>query len=199
MKNIVFLLVGFISLGVISGCTPVGAVVGGAAVAGSAVAEERTVGDVLDDTGIKIRIGEALLMKDEKLFLNVSSKVVQGRVLVTGTVPDPEDRLEAARLIWKIAGVREVYNELQVTNEDSIATYSADSWISTQLNFNLIGDLDIKHINYSIETVNGIVYLMGIAQDGAELDRVKNHAREIKGVRKIISYVKLKSELVKKA
>lgn len=199
MKNIIFLLVSFLTLSLITACSPIGAVVGGAAVAGSAVAEERSVGDVLDDTGIKFRIGEALLMKDERLFINVSSDVVQGRVLVTGTVPNPEDRLEAARLIWKIDGVREVYNELQVTNEGSIATFSSDSWISTQLNFNMVGDFDIKHINYSIETVNGIVYLMGIAQDAAELELVKNHARDVKGVRKIISYVKLKSEMLKKA
>jgi osmotically-inducible protein OsmY len=198
MKFVTILLIGGLFTSLVTACSPTGAVVGGAAVAGTAVAEERTVGTVLDDTGIKIRIGEALLMKNETLFIDVSTKVVEGRVLVTGAVSDPEDRVTAARLIWKVDGVREVYNELQVTNEGNLATYSTDTWISTQLNFSMIGDFDIKHVNYSIETVNGIVYLMGIAQDAAEIERVRNHAREIKGVRKIVSYVQLKEERLKK-
>lgn len=198
MKIATIILITGLLAGLTSACTPTGVIVGGAAVAGNAVVEERTVGTVLDDTGIKLRIGEALLMKSEKLFIDVSTKISEGRVLVIGTVPDPQDRLEAARLIWNVSGVREVYNELQVTNEDDFATYSSDVWISTQLNFNLIGDFDIKHVNYSIETVNGIVYLMGIGQDAAEVERVRNHAREIDGIRKIISYVQLKEDRKKK-
>ena len=81
------------------------------------------------------------------------------------------------RLAWQASGVTEVVNEIRVTDEGGVMNYVRDSWISTQLKTKILIDKDIKSVNYSIETVNGVVFLMGITQNQAELNRVTNHAR----------------------
>ena len=187
------LIVGLLLAGLaLSGC--VGVVAGGAATAGVAVAQERSVGAAIDDAAIKFQINQLLFERSEKLFLDVRTSVVEGRVLLTGSVTDPDDRIEAARVTWQSNSVKEVLNEIQITNQASIVNYFKDKRIVLQLRFKLITDGDISDINYTIDTVNGVVYLMGIAQDDAELERVTNHARNIAGVTKVISHVRLKDD-----
>lgn len=174
----------------LAGCSPAG-VVGGGAAAGVAAVEERTVGEAIDDSVISTKIDSNLLQKDIDLFRRVGVEVIEGRVLLTGSVPTTDARIEAVRQAWRVAGVKEVINELQVTDKGGIVDYARDSWISAQLRTKLLLDKEIQSVNYSIETVNGIVYLIGIAQDQAELDRVTNHARNIRYVEKVVSYVRL--------
>ena len=176
----------------LGGCA--GAVVGAGATAGVAVAQERSVGDAVDYASIQLAINEALLQKDEKLFSRVGIEVVEGRVLLTGSVIKPEDRVEAARLTWQVDGIKEVLNEIQVTDRGGIVNYLKDGKITTQLRFQMLRDRAILDINFSVETVNGVVYLMGIAQDQAELDKLINHARNIAGVVKVINHVRLKTD-----
>ena len=187
------LIVGLLLAGLaLSGC--VGVVAGGAATAGVAVAQERSVGAAIDDAAIKFQINQLLFERSEKLFLDVRTSVVEGRVLLTGSVTDPDDRIEAARVTWQSDSVKEVLNEIQITNQAGIVNYFKDKRIVLQLRFRLITDGDISDINYTIDTVNGVVYLMGIAQDDAGLERVTNYARNIAGVTKIISHVRLKDD-----
>ncbi len=189
------LVVGLVLIGtalVLGGCA--GAVVGAGATAGVAVAQERSVGDAVDDASIQLAINEALLKKDEKLFSSVGIEVVEGRVLLTGSVAKPEDRVEAARLTWQVDGISEVLNEIQVSNRGGLVNYLKDGKITTQLRFQMLRDRDILDINFSVETVNGVVYLMGIAQDQPELDKLINHARNIAGVVKVINHVRLKTD-----
>jgi len=174
----------------LSACSA-GVAAGGAATVGVAAAEERTMGEVVDDTVISAQVNSNLLQKNVDLFSKVGVEVVQGRVLLTGVVPKPEDRIEAARLAWKVDGVKEVANEIQVADTSSLLDYARDGWISTQLRSKVLLDKDIRSINYSIETVNGVIYLIGIAQNQAELDRVTAYARTIKYVRKVVSYVRV--------
>lgn len=192
MKSLAVAIASLMVLGLAGGCTPVGLAVGGAATAGVVVAEERSVGDAVEDAGIKLKILDVLLQKDEGLFSDVSTSVIEGRVLVTGEVEKPEDRVAAADLIWSVKGVKTVLNELQVSNKETLSSTAGDSWITTKLKTRLLQDLDIKHVNYAIDTVNRVVYLFGIAQDQTELERVYLHARDISGVRKIINHVVLK-------
>ncbi|MEP3247928.1 MAG: BON domain-containing protein [Sneathiella sp.] len=192
MKSLTVAVASLAMLGLVGGCTPVGLAVGGAATAGVVVAEERSVGDAVEDAGIKLKILDALLQNDEGLFSDVSTSVIEGRVLVTGEVEKPEDRVTAADLIWSVKGVKTVLNELQVSNKETLSSTAGDSWITTKLKTRLLQDLDVKHVNYAIDTVNRVVYLFGIAQDQAELERVYLHARDISGVRKIINHVVLK-------
>lgn len=176
----------------LSGCVP--AVVAGGTAAGLTVAQERSVGNAIDDTGTDIAVKERLLRHDQQLFNKVGVEVIEGRVLLTGSVPTPEDRIEAARLAWQVDGVQEVINEIQVSDKSGVANFTKDAWITTQLRTKLITDGDVLDFNYNIETVNQTVYLIGIAKDQAELERATNHARNIEGVRRVISHVRLKSD-----
>lgn len=178
---------------VLAGCTA-SALVGAGATAGVAVAQERSVGAAIDDTKIKLLIGNALLHEDPDLFRRVDVDSVEGRVLLTGSVKQADDRVEASRLAWQYQGVREVLNEIQVTDKSGLVDYAKDAWITTQLRTKIMGDMDILDLNYSIETVNGVIYLLGIAQDEPELDSVTGYARTIAGVRKVISHVRLKDD-----
>ncbi|MEE8270459.1 MAG: BON domain-containing protein [Alphaproteobacteria bacterium] len=173
------------------GCAPV-LIAGAGATAGVVVAEEREVGEVVDDTGIKLRINQLWLQEDADLLIALSTRVTQGGVLVTGTVADPDQRVTAIRLVWQVEGVREVINEIEVANSEGVAGYARDVAISTQLRSRLLFDTSIQSINYSVLTESGTVYLMGIAQDQDELNRVIGHARDISYVRRVVDYVRVK-------
>ena len=189
MKFVVVLVSGLMMLGSLSSCTPIGIAVGGAAAAGVVIAEERSVSDAVEDGQIKLSIIDALLQESESLFTEVSTTVIEGRILVTGEVSDVKDRERVSELIWPIDGVRDVINELQVDDKNTFTNATEDSWITTKLKARILQDTSIKHINYAIDTVNRVVYLFGIGQDASEIDRVFLHARDISGVRKIISHV----------
>ena len=176
----------------VSGCTVPGTLAGGGTSVAVAVAQERTVGAALDDSVITIQINEALFKFNFDLLQAVGVEVVEGRVLLTGSVEKPEQRVDAVRLAWQVDGVKEVLNEIQVTDRGGLIDIALDTWISTQLRSKLLLDKDVLAINYNIETVNGIVYMIGIAQDENELARVTNHARTIENVRKVVSHVHLK-------
>jgi osmotically-inducible protein OsmY len=176
----------------LGGCTE--AIVGAGATAGVAVAQERSVGAAIDDTTIQLDINRRLFEKDEKLFTKINLEVVEGRVLMTGVVPKPDDKVEAVRLAWTAPGVKEVINEIQVQDKTSLTDFASDAWITTRLRATMLTDRDVSDINYSVETVNGTIYLMGIARNRAELDRVTNHARNIPGVKQVKSFVRLKDD-----
>ncbi|MBV38871.1 MAG: phospholipid-binding domain-containing protein [Rhodospirillaceae bacterium] len=176
----------------LGGCASV--VIGAGATTGIAVAQERAIGQAVNDATITVEINHQLFQKSEILFRDVDVEVVEGRVLLTGNVKNPEDRVEVARLTWQAKGVREVLNELKINDQSSLRDYAKDVWITTQLKVKLLGDTDISAINYSVDTLNGVVYLFGIAQSQVELDRATGHARNIKGVTKVVSHVILKTD-----
>ncbi len=185
-----FIAAAFALASTLGGCT--GMIVGGAAVGGVAVVQERSVGDAIDDATIGFQINTALLEKDEVLFRKVEVTTVEGRVVLTGAVPSADMRIEATRIAWQPAGVREVNNELQVTDQNGFTDYAKDTWITTQLRTKILTDGDVFDVNFSVETVNGTVYLLGIARTQSELDRVTDHARNIRGVAKVVSHVRVK-------
>lgn len=172
----------------------VGAAVGAGATAGVAAAEERGIKNAANDKGIQIAINERMLQKSMTLFRKVSVTVYEGRVLLTGVVPTQADSDEAARIAWANERVNEVLNELQVAPSGDLIDAANDAWISSQLRFKLTGDKEVVDLNYSIETVNGVVYLLGLAQTEQEIIRVTDHARTIKGVRRVVSHVLVKTD-----
>ena len=180
----------FLSLLALTACAAPG-ILAGAATAGLTVAQERSIGTVIDDTAIELQIQHYLLQASDGLFIRVGVEVHEGRVLLTGIVPTPDDRVEAVRQAWQVNGVLEVINEVQVTNRAGIVDYLKDAKITSQLRFKMLRDRDISDVNYAVETVNGIVYLMGIARSRPELDKVTTHARNIAGVQKVFSHVRL--------
>lgn len=176
-------------------CSPVGIAVGAGASAGVAASQERGLVTAVDDTAIAADINRLWLAHDASLFLDITTSVHEARVLLTGTVKTPEERVDAVRLAWQARGVREVLNEIQVTAGSGLINYARDRQITTALRSRLLLDREIADINYSIDTVNGTVYLMGIAQNQAELSRVINHGRAVTYVRHIVSHVRLKDEV----
>lgn len=159
------------------------------------IAQERSVGNAIDDAGMLAQIKHLYLQNDTNdLFINVLVKVVEGRVLLTGNVDKPNTQIEAVRLAWTVNGVREVINEIQINDQSSFVNYARDVWISTQIRSRLLLTKGIRSINYSVITVNQTVYLMGIAQNQLELDRATTVASTTSYVNKVVSYVRLKTD-----
>ena len=178
--------------GSLSGCGSL--IVGGAATGGTAAVQERSVGDAVDDLTIRAQLNQLFFEDNVELLQSVSFNVIEGRVLLKGSVKKQEHRIHALELAWQASGVREVINEIQVTDQGGIVNYARDTWISTQLKAEILFDMDILSINYNVETINGVIYLVGIAQDQAELDKVVDHARRIKNVKKVVSHVVMKDD-----
>ncbi len=185
LRNVCLLL----GLLTITGCA--GAIVGGGAAVGTAAYQERGVRGVARDIATATRIRTGLINAGEKFISGVGVEVYEGRALLTGVLADEITRAKAVGLVWKVEGVKHVLNEIQV-GSTSVRDLAKDSWVTTQLKTKVTLDREILAINYSMETVNGIVYLIGIAQNQKELDRVIAHARDIDYVRNIISHVRVK-------
>lgn len=176
----------------LSGC--VGAAIGAGAATGVAAAEERGIKNAGNDKGIQIAINDKLLKENQYLWRKLSITVYEGRVLLTGVVGTEFSRDEATRLAWAASDrINEVINEVQLSSAND-TDFGTDTWISTQLRAKIASDKEIVDINYSIETVNGIVYLIGVGQSDAEITKVTDHARTIKGVRRVVSHVWLKTD-----
>ena len=176
----------------LAGCADV--LIGAVTTTGLAIAEERTVGNAFKDLSIQTELNHLFFRDDLGLYSDVSISVVEGRVLLKGSVPTHDDRIRASWVARQAPRVEEVINELQVTGDGGILDYAKDRWISFLLDAQLLLDLDILSVNYDIETVNSTVYLMGIAQDEEELELVKEHARGIEGVERVVSHVIMKDD-----
>ena len=174
----------------LSGCT--GTVVGVGATAGTAAMEERGIAGAADDTAIRLRLNALYSRENERLWRKIGFQVYGGRVLLTGALDTAANQTKAVKIAWRAQGVTEVINEIEVAKSGGLAGYGRDTWISAQLKSRLLFDKKISSINYSIDTVRGKVYLIGIAQSRQELDRVINHARSIDYVQKVVNYVKIK-------
>jgi osmotically-inducible protein OsmY len=177
---------------IVSGCSPIGVAVGAGASVGIAAAQERTVGSALDDIVIQTKISERWFRHNEPMFQALDLTVIEGRVLITGILDDADLRVDAVRLAWQVDGVNEVINEIQLAGVDEgIRGFARDVRIANELRTKLTFDREVNAVNYSIDTVGGVVYLMGIAMNKVELERVVGHARNIESVRRVVSYVRL--------
>lgn len=175
----------------LGGCA--GAVIGAGATAGVAAMQERGLEGVTRDSALAAQILSNYVEIDASLASDVGVEVWEGRALLTGLVKTDAERAEAVRLAWRVTGIKDVINEIGIASDEGIEDFAYDSWISAQLKSRMTFDNEIFAINYDVETVNGVVYLIGIAQSQAELDRVMAHARDIKRVRRVISHVRVKS------
>ena len=175
----------------LSGCDPV--VDGGGTVVTELV-KERSFDDAVEDLTIRAELNHLFFQDDVELYQDVSFSVVEGRVLLKGSVTTAEDRVHAQQLAWQVDGVLEVINEIQVSDESGILNFVRDTWISAQLKAKLLADTDIMSLNYDVETVNGTIYLFGIARSEDELALVLDHARSIEDVTRIVSHVVMKDD-----
>lgn len=178
----------------LSGCTAAGVAAGAGASIGVAAAQDGGVRGAMTDSSIQLQIADLWLKKDLKMFSKLSATVKEGRVLVTGSVPNADMRVEAIRLVWQAQGVRQVLNEIAVDGGPGVTGTVMDTWVTSSLKTKLMFDKYVQSINYSIDTVNGNVYLMGVAQDQRELSRVMDYARNTGHVKNVVSYVRLRYE-----
>lgn len=193
MKRVLTAVIGAIFLGItLSGC--VGAAVGAGATLGVAAAQEGGVTGAITDTAIRLQIHDLWFKHDLEMYRHLDMTVKEGRVLITGVVPDPDMRVDAIRLAWQADGVKQVINEVRVDGDEGVTGYVTDTWVTGNLKTRLMLDKYVQSINYTVDTVNGTVYLMGIAQDQKELDRVIDHARRLNYVKNVVSYVRLRGE-----
>lgn len=181
----------------LSGCTPASVVVGAGATAGVAAFQERGFNGAVSDTAITAQIWQKFLAQDEKLFLDIEIEVVEGEVLLAGQVPTVADQLEAVRLSWQVSGVKSVHNEIEIGDGLTLVDNASDLLITTKIKTALMFDGDVFAINYSVETVNGTVHLMGIAQDDHERSRVISHARDTSYVKRVVSHIRLKDDAIR--
>ena len=190
----------FISLSILliySGCAQVA--VGGISKSVLVAKEERTVGTFIDDTVIAAKLKNLYFNNNEKIFFNVDVEVNEGRVLLTGTVETSDIRIEATKLAWGINDVVTVINEIQISDNDNILDYADDLVITTKINAKLLINKEINNLNYNIDTVNKIVYVIGIAQNKNELANVIDIINSVYGVKEVINYVRLKDDTIQNA
>lgn len=176
----------------LGGC--VGLAVGAVATSGVSIVEERSLGTQVDDLTVTFDISQRFTQFNETndgALSGVALDVTEGRVLLTGNVAEARLRMEAVRLAWQAEGVAEVRNEIDVDPANAGSASLADIAISNELRALLLFDSDVTKINFNVETVDRVVYITGIAKDGAELERVLNHARTISGVEEVVSYVRI--------
>ena len=168
-------------------CT--GMVVGAAATGAVMALQERGFKGAAEDTAIRLAINHHWLQRDHEMYMRLSLQVWEGRVLVAGVLPDADQRAEAIQLAWKAEGVREVINEIEIATGRELGDTAQDVLVEKEISARLLVTRDIDSINYSVEVVDRIVFLIGTARDRDELDRVIAVIREVPKVRRIANYV----------
>ena len=179
--------------GVLAGCTLIPTVASNGINVGRTIPADRSLFNVLDDKSIKNTINNALL--DEALLLNINTDVYQGRVMLTGSVKDAATRQKAEDLARKVDGVRELYNEIQVTDKSWLKSLPKDTWVENTLAARMVAAPGVSGVNYQVRAANGVVYVLGIAKSRAELDQVIALARK-SGANRIVSHVFLTEDIV---
>ena len=174
----------------LSGCAPAVVGVGTAAVAASST--EKGITTSVSDGLVFTKIQDNFLKTDATLSQFVDVTVNDGAVLLTGKLKTPEEKILATKLTWEVRGVREVVNEIQVTDKSSIKEVAKDLAASAQLRGKLIADISVSSLNFSIDVVNGTVYLSGVAADAEEMNRVVSHARELRFAQQVVNYITLR-------
>lgn len=166
----------------------------GLALSGCGVTEERGLKGSLDDTKIRATIDHLWFQKDHVMFGNIHLQIYEGRVLLTGLAPTPEVRRTAVDLAWRAAGVREVIDDIVVQDNTVGVDYSRDVLIANDLRTKLLFDREVNSANYSIEVVNSVVYILGVARDQVEMDRVIAHAKDEPYARRVMNYILLAND-----
>ncbi|MEQ1866363.1 MAG: BON domain-containing protein [Micropepsaceae bacterium] len=156
--------------------------------------QERSLSSAVDDFNAQTQLNAMLLAESPSLFANVNLTIVEGRVHMSGTVPNNDDRLIATRLAWQTPHVKEVINDIEVTSEADVGDIAQDRWISAQVRGRILSDGAIRDVNYTIDTQSRVVYILGIAQDQAELGRVLAHARAVPEAKRVVNYALLKDD-----
>ena len=192
MKNkiLIFVLISFI----LTGCVGVGSK--GLFGTGVSVAlDPRTVGTQIDDSIMQKTISAKILAKDKKYLISVKTKVLDGRIFITGKVDSPEEKLLITKLAWETKGARSVRNDIKIKEEFNFKQSAKDVLITSQLRTAIIVNKNIKATNYQIDTYKKKIYIYGIALTSEEKNLVISEAKEILDVEDVITSIILVEDL----
>ena len=157
--------------------------------------DPRTVGTQMDDSIMQKNLTARILVKDKKYLLSVKSKVLDGRIFLTGKVDSPEEKLQLTKLAWETKGARSVRNDIKIKEEFNFKRSAKDILITSQLRTSLILNKNIKATNYQIDTYKKKIYVYGIALTSEEKDLVISEAKEILDVENVIASIILVEDL----
>ena len=194
MVKIVFSLSSFFLFIFFYGCSPVGVLTSGGATTMVVAEGDKSVGTVVDDATIKLTISAKFLDSEEKIFLDVDTRVNEGRVLLTGIVDTQEIRIQAVKLVWEVDGVKEVINEIEVGEDTTVKEYANDLWITTQIKAVAAKNLGIRSLSYNYETIRGKVFVAGVTSRPEQLETLIESIKTVKGVKEIVNYVIVKEK-----
>lgn len=185
MRNLLFYTI----LLVLTSC--VETVVVGTFATGALVTKEKSIIDTKDDIIIASKVEKNLLSNN---LSSINAEVEERRVLLTGIIYSSEDAKKAVSVCWKVDDVKEVIDEIQVLNQrpsiiDQVITYTTDSGVTTEVKFNLLFRKNLKSANFEVTTVNGIVYIIGIARDDDEVNKVNMIVAKTRGVNRVVSHI----------
>ena len=192
MKNKI--LIFFFVLIILSGC--VGVASKGIFGTGVSVAfDPRTVGTQVDDSIMEKNLSARIILMDKKYLLTVKTKVLDGRIFLTGKVDNPEEKLKLTKLAWETNGARSVRNDIKIKEEFNFKQSAKDVLITSQLRTAIIVNKNIKATNYQIDTYKKKIYIYGIALTSEEKDLVISEAKEILDVEDVIASIILVEDL----
>ena len=192
MKNR-FLIISFVIF-FLSSCVGVGSK--GIFGTGVSVAfDPRSVGTQIDDSIMQKNLSTRIILLDKKYLISVKSKVLDGRIFLTGKVDNPEEKLKLTKLAWETDGARSVRNDIKIKEEFNFKQSAKDILITSQLRTALIFNKKIKSANYSLDTYKKKIYIYGIAESQEEQSLVLEEAKQILDVEDIISSILLVEDL----
>ena len=157
--------------------------------------DPRSVGTQIDDSIMQKSLSAKIIILDKSYFLSVNSKVLDGRIFLTGKVNNPEEKLKLTKLAWEIQGVRSVRNDIKIKEKFNFKQSAKDILITSQLRTALILNKNIKATNYQIDTYKRKIYLYGIAMTSDEKNLVLKEAKEILDVDSVIASIMLVNDL----
>ena len=192
MKNKIIIILFVVSF--LSGC--VGVASKGIFGTGVSVAfDPRSVGTQVDDSIMQKNLSARILLEDKKYLLSIKSKVLDGRIFLTGKVDNPEEKLKLTKMAWETSGTRSVRNDIKIKEEFNFKQSAKDILITSQLRTALIFNKNIKATNYQIDTYKKKIYVYGIAITKDEKDEVIKEAKEILDVEDVIASILLVDDL----
>jgi osmotically-inducible protein OsmY len=157
--------------------------------------DPRTVGTQMDDSIMQKNLSTRIILRDKKYLLSVKSKILDGRIFLTGKIENPEEKLQLTKLAWEIKGARSVRNDIKIKEDFNFQQSAKDFLITSQLRTALIFNKNIKATNYQIDTYKKKIYIYGIAITSEEKDLVISEAKEILDVKDVVASIILVEDL----
>ena len=191
MKNIFFILVLALLIFSCVGTSSVGIFGSGVSVA----YDPRTVGMQIDDSIMQKNLIGRLTLTDKKYIISISAKVLDGNIYLSGKVDEPEEKLKIIKMAWETKGARSVQSTVTIKGNNNFKSAAKDILITSQLRTALIFNKLTKATNYTIDTINGKIYIFGIAMTKKEKEKVISEADQIHGVKDVIPSIYLVEEL----